>query len=56
MWQSMLVFGLFALSLAYLGKGIFRLFLPHSTKKCAKGCASCPASALERTIQNTHNQ
>lgn len=43
MVENILIFLIFAIAVAYVGRVIYRSFMPNKDAGCAKGCGSCSA-------------
>lgn len=43
MVQNIIIFLIFAVAVVYMGRVIYRSFMPNKNAGCAKGCGSCSA-------------
>ena len=48
MVQNIIIFLIFAVAVAYMGRIIYRSFMPNKDAGCAKGCGSCSSIDLSK--------
>ena len=48
MVQQLIIFLIFAVAVAYMGRMIYRSFMPNKSAGCAKGCGGCSAIDLSK--------